>query len=106
MDVKGSLHILNLAEAAKVIPVPSKVDFLNGVPIKMAALGSDHSIAITGYKRTSIILPYNECMCNKDLRFLLHILYLFILIFVGMFFRNRRGFKLGRGRIRKAWPWT
>ncbi|KAI7742662.1 hypothetical protein M8C21_025550, partial [Ambrosia artemisiifolia] len=34
-------------KASKVIPVPCKVDFLNGVPIKMAALGSDHSIAVT-----------------------------------------------------------
>nr|GEV34951.1 ultraviolet-B receptor UVR8 isoform X1 [Tanacetum cinerariifolium] len=34
-------------KVAKVIPVPSKVEFLNGVPIKMAALGSDHSIAVT-----------------------------------------------------------
>ncbi|KAM0052515.1 putative regulator of chromosome condensation 1/beta-lactamase-inhibitor protein II [Helianthus debilis subsp. tardiflorus] len=34
-------------KASKVVPVPSKVDFLNGVPIKMAALGSDHSMAVT-----------------------------------------------------------
>ncbi|KAJ9558736.1 hypothetical protein OSB04_013350 [Centaurea solstitialis] len=34
-------------KAAKVIPVPNKVDFLNEVPVKMAALGSDHSIAVT-----------------------------------------------------------
>ncbi|KAJ0792909.1 putative regulator of chromosome condensation 1/beta-lactamase-inhibitor protein II [Helianthus annuus] len=34
-------------KASKVVPVPSKVDFLNGVPIRMAALGSDHSMAVT-----------------------------------------------------------
>lgn len=34
-------------KAAKVIPVPTKVDCLNGVSIKMAALGSEHSIAIS-----------------------------------------------------------
>lgn len=34
-------------KAAKVIPVPSKVDFLSEVPVRMAALGSDHSIAVT-----------------------------------------------------------
>ncbi|XP_071689901.1 ultraviolet-B receptor UVR8 isoform X3 [Rutidosis leptorrhynchoides] len=34
-------------KTGKVIPVPTKVNFLNGVPIKMASLGSDHSIAVT-----------------------------------------------------------
>lgn len=48
MNIKGSVHLLNFTEAAKVIPVPTKVDFLSGVYIKMVALGSDHSIAVTG----------------------------------------------------------
>lgn len=47
MEIMSSIHIF-FAEVAKVIPVPSKVEFLNGVPIKMVALGSDHSIAVTG----------------------------------------------------------
>ncbi|KAK1429866.1 hypothetical protein QVD17_12149 [Tagetes erecta] len=34
-------------KASKVIPIPSKVDFLNSVPINMAALGSDHSLVVT-----------------------------------------------------------
>ncbi|KAF9599820.1 hypothetical protein IFM89_001766 [Coptis chinensis] len=33
--------------AAKIVPSPSIVDCLNGVQIKMIALGSEHSIAIT-----------------------------------------------------------
>ncbi|KAL4561348.1 hypothetical protein LXL04_033513 [Taraxacum kok-saghyz] len=45
---KNSSGQLGLGKkAGKVIPVPSKVEFLNGVPIKMAALGSDHSISVT-----------------------------------------------------------
>ena len=55
VEIMGSIHILNFAEVAKVIPVPSKVEFLNGVPIKIAALGSDHSIAVTGLKHIRTI---------------------------------------------------
>ncbi|XP_057972295.1 ultraviolet-B receptor UVR8 isoform X2 [Malania oleifera] len=34
-------------KAAKVVPVPSKVDCLIGITVKMTALGSEHSVAIT-----------------------------------------------------------
>ncbi|CAI9262094.1 unnamed protein product [Lactuca saligna] len=45
---KNSSGQLGLGKkAGKLIPFPCKVEFLNGVPIKMAALGSDHSIAVT-----------------------------------------------------------
>ncbi|KAF6140983.1 hypothetical protein GIB67_024416 [Kingdonia uniflora] len=33
--------------AAKIVPIPTKIDFLSGIRIKMVALGSEHSIAIT-----------------------------------------------------------
>lgn len=33
--------------AAKVVPLPTKLECLNGVTIKMAALGSEHSVAVT-----------------------------------------------------------
>ncbi|CAK9166658.1 unnamed protein product [Ilex paraguariensis] len=33
--------------AAKLVPTPSKIECLNGVNIKMTALGCDHSIAVT-----------------------------------------------------------
>lgn len=36
------------AEAANVLLVPTKVECLTGVVIKMVALGSEHSIAVTG----------------------------------------------------------
>ncbi|KAL5810450.1 hypothetical protein ACOSQ4_027018 [Xanthoceras sorbifolium] len=34
-------------KAAKVIPVPTKVECLSGIFIKLAALGSEHSVAVT-----------------------------------------------------------
>lgn len=36
------------AEAANALFVPTKVECLTGVVIKMVALGSEHSIAVTG----------------------------------------------------------
>lgn len=36
------------AGAPKVVPRPSKVESLVGITIKMAALGSEHSVAVTG----------------------------------------------------------
>jgi hypothetical protein len=45
------MHMLHCyAGAAKVVPLPTKVECLNGVTIKMAALGSEHSVAVTGRK--------------------------------------------------------
>ena len=38
------------AESEKVVPLPTKVESLDGLTIKMAALGSDHSVALTGMK--------------------------------------------------------
>lgn len=38
------------AEAANAVSVPSKVECLNGISIKMVALGSEHSVAATGLK--------------------------------------------------------
>ncbi|TXG60243.1 hypothetical protein EZV62_014816 [Acer yangbiense] len=44
-------------KAANVIPVPTKVECLSGIFIKLAALGSEHSVAVTGLelKRHSIL---------------------------------------------------
>ncbi|KHN09658.1 Putative E3 ubiquitin-protein ligase HERC4 [Glycine soja] len=33
--------------APNIVPLPTKVEYLNGINIKMAALGSDHSLAIS-----------------------------------------------------------
>lgn len=35
-------------EAAKVVHVPTKVQALHGITIKSVALGSEHSVAVTG----------------------------------------------------------
>ena len=37
-------------ESAKAVHLPTKVDSLDGIVIKRAALGSDHSIAVAGMK--------------------------------------------------------
>lgn len=36
------------AGAAAAVHLPTKVECLDGITIKMAALGSEHSVAITG----------------------------------------------------------
>lgn len=36
------------AEAEKVIPIPTKVECLSGIFAKQAALGFEHSVAVTG----------------------------------------------------------
>lgn len=38
----------NLSGAENAVLSPMKVDCLNGLSIKMVALGSEHSIAVTG----------------------------------------------------------
>ncbi|XP_059431589.1 ultraviolet-B receptor UVR8-like [Corylus avellana] len=45
---KNSNGQLGLGKRApKVVPLPTKVECLNGVTIKMASLGSEHSVAVT-----------------------------------------------------------
>lgn len=34
--------------APNIVPLPTKVEYLDGITIKMAALGSEHSVAISG----------------------------------------------------------
>jgi hypothetical protein len=36
------------AEAPNIVPLPTKVEYLDGITIEMAALGSEHSLAISG----------------------------------------------------------
>lgn len=36
------------AEAPHIVPLPTKVEYLNGITVKMATLGSEHSLAISG----------------------------------------------------------
>ncbi|XP_048499373.1 ultraviolet-B receptor UVR8 isoform X7 [Beta vulgaris subsp. vulgaris] len=43
----GGAHTLFLTGAPKAVSRPRKVEFLNGIIIGMAALGSEHSIAVT-----------------------------------------------------------
>ncbi|KAF6137614.1 hypothetical protein GIB67_036197 [Kingdonia uniflora] len=45
--MRGSRASLSGTGAAKIVPIPTKIDFLSGIRIKMVALGSEHSIAIT-----------------------------------------------------------
>lgn len=33
-----------------MVPLPTKVECLDGITIKMVALGSEHSVAVTGMK--------------------------------------------------------
>ena len=42
-----SFFLLGLG-AGKVVSTPRKVDYLADVRVKMVALGSDHSVAVTG----------------------------------------------------------
>lgn len=42
------LCILYLSGAPKAVSTPSKIECLTGIIIEMAALGSEHSIAVTG----------------------------------------------------------
>ena len=37
--------------APNIVPLPTKVEYLNGINIKMAALGSEHSVAISGMQK-------------------------------------------------------
>ncbi len=39
------------AGSATVVPLPTKVECLDGITVKMAALGSEHSVAVTGMKK-------------------------------------------------------
>lgn len=61
LNIFVNLFWYRFAEAGKVIPVPSKVVSLEGLIIKMASLGSEHSIAVTGLKcaRGRIFLSRN-----------------------------------------------
>ena len=34
--------------APNIVPLPTKVEYLDGITIEMAALGSEHSLAISG----------------------------------------------------------
>lgn len=42
------LCIFSYEDAARVVHVPTKVRALNGIIIKSVALGSEHSVAVTG----------------------------------------------------------
>ncbi|XP_024040119.1 ultraviolet-B receptor UVR8 isoform X2 [Citrus clementina] len=44
----GYHHSSAITEAAKVIPIPTKVECLSGIFTKQAALGFEHSVAVTG----------------------------------------------------------
>lgn len=48
------MHTIIIAGAAKVVKVPTKVECLAGITIKMAALGSEHSIAVTGTEMSKL----------------------------------------------------
>ncbi|KAK6923519.1 Regulator of chromosome condensation, RCC1 [Dillenia turbinata] len=50
IDVDWKVHLMIeclLQEAAKVVPLPAKLECLNGITMAMAALGAHHSIAVT-----------------------------------------------------------
>ena len=38
----------SISGAPKKVSVPTKVESLNGMTIRMAALGSEHAVALTG----------------------------------------------------------
>lgn len=51
--IDGNLFLMRdafywCAEAKKVVPIPTKVECLSGITIKMAALALEHSVAVTG----------------------------------------------------------
>lgn len=41
-------YIFSYEEAARVVRVPTKVEALHGITIQSVALGSEHSVAVTG----------------------------------------------------------
>lgn len=49
-------------EAAKVVSVPNKVESLTGVAIKMVALGSEHSLAVTGSILMNLLMDFEMFM--------------------------------------------
>ena len=54
------LHIrFYYTDAARVVHVPTKVQALNGITIKSVALGSEHSVAVTGTDPRFL----NTCFC-------------------------------------------
>lgn len=51
MLVAAILNIMSFClhvGAPKIVPSPTKVEYLDGISIKMAALGSEHSVAVSG----------------------------------------------------------
>lgn len=93
--------------SAKAVHLPTKVDSLDGIVIKRAALGSDHSMAVTGINILPhfihVVLPFS-CFVNKL------VIYYFISLNVPFIFftRWRWSLKLGRWAVRKigSWPWV
>ncbi|KAH7557212.1 hypothetical protein JRO89_XS11G0075700 [Xanthoceras sorbifolium] len=51
-------------KAAKVIPVPTKVECLSGIFIKLAALGSEHSVAVT-VDNAKVLSEYTPRLIKK-----------------------------------------
>lgn len=52
------------ADAAKVVPVPTKIGCLSGIFIKHVALGSEHSVAVTGLelkRQTLFLMIVSNC---------------------------------------------
>lgn len=46
---KNTTGQLGLGKSApNIVPLPTKVEYLDGITIEMAALGSEHSLAISG----------------------------------------------------------
>ncbi|CAK7354630.1 unnamed protein product [Dovyalis caffra] len=52
----GYHHSGAITEAKKAVPLPTKVECLSGINIKMVALASEHSVAITGLWRAGLKL--------------------------------------------------
>lgn len=48
LHVRFHFYIFSYEDAARVVHVPTKVEALNGITIKSVALGSEHSVAVTG----------------------------------------------------------